>query len=448
MAGEVKIESLAHVARLLDGPLLGNDAVFHGVSTDSRTILEGELFVALQGPNFDGGEYLEMARRRGAAGAIVQNRGDSTLPQIMVGDTLTALGRLAAAWREQFEIPLLAITGSNGKTTVKEMTASILRQFGPGTVTRGNLNNEIGVPLTLLRILPEDRWAVIEMGASGPGEIATLSRIAQPTVALVNNVGTAHLQGFGSVEGIAAAKGEIYSNLRRDGVALINCDLPQAAEWRVLAAGNRIETYGCSGHPSLVGAVIDLNRPFMLSYHGESLEVELPLLGAHNRLNALAAAALSLQTGASLEQVKRGLELVEPVPGRLEIKSGRSGAEIIDDSYNANPESMFRAIELLSAMEGRKILVLGDMGELGVDTPQLHRKVGLEARAAGIDRLYALGSSAVEYPSAFGGGATHFSGCRELLAALEEELKEGVVILVKGSRFMRMERIVEEITKL
>ena len=448
MTGEVKIERLSHIAKLLGSPLIGADTNFHGVSSDSRTIREGELFVALQGPNFNGGEYLEIARQRGAVGAIVQGERSSVLPQIVVDDTLTSLGMVAAAWREQFEVPLLAITGSNGKTTVKEMTASILQQMGPGTVTHGNLNNEIGVPLTLLRISPQDRWVVIEMGASSPGDIALLSRIAQPTVALVNNVGTAHLQGFGSVAQIAKAKGEIYSGLRADGVALINRDLPQAAEWMELAAGRKIETYGCSAASSLVSAVIEEHHSLRLSYQGGSLEVELPLLGSHNRLNAVAAAALSLQAGASLEQVKMGLELVQPVSGRLERKEGRGGAVVIDDSYNANPESMSRAIDLLSGMDGRKVLVLGDMGELGRDTLRLHYQVGLEARLVGIDRLCALGSSAVEYVSAFGSGATHFEEYSQLLTALEDELKEGVIILVKGSRFMKMERLVEGITIL
>lgn len=445
VGGRITIRTLADVARLLGGALDGEDAPFHGVSTDSRTIKKGELFVALQGPNFDGGEYLEMARQRGAVGAIVQQRQSGLLSQIVVEDTLAALGTLAAAWRAQFELPVAAITGSNGKTTVKEMAASILRQLGPGTVTRGNLNNEIGVPLTLLRLSPEDRWAVIEMGASAEGEIAKLSEIAQPTVSLVNNIGSAHLGGFGSVEKIASAKGEIYAGLRADGVALINHDLPQALEWMERSSGERVETYGCSGTPTLLHADIRGQHPLKLTYRGDSIEVELPLPGEHNRLNAMAAAALSIQTGATLQQVRRGLESIQAVPGRLERKAGRGGSTIIDDTYNASPESMQRAIEVLSAHSGRKVLVLGDMGELGRDGPGLHRQVGLDARSAGIDRLYALGNRAAGYVAAFGEAGLHFSEIAPLLEALESELEEDSVILVKGSRFMKMERIVEKI---
>lgn len=447
MGARVTIRTLADVASLLGVALYGESAPFHGVSTDSRTLREGELFVALQGPNFDGGEYLDMAHQRGAVGAIVQQRQSTALPQVVVADTLTALGTLAAAWRGQFDLPVAAITGSNGKTTVKEMAASILRQLGPGTVTEGNLNNEIGVPLTLLHLSPEDRWAVIEMGASGEGEIAKLSEIAQPTVSLVNNVGSAHLGGFGSVEKIASAKGEIYSGLRADGVALINHDLPQASEWMERSSGARVETYGCSGTPSLLRADVREQYPFILTYRGRSIEVELPLPGEHNRLNALAAAALSIQIGATLQQVREGLESMQAVSGRLERKAGRGGSIIIDDTYNASPESMQRAIEVLSACSEKKILVLGDMGELGHDAPRLHHQVGLAARSAGIDRLYALGSQAAEYVSAFGESGFHFSEIAPLLEVLETELEEDSIILVKGSRFMRMERIVENITE-
>ncbi len=445
MGGRITIRTLADVARLLGVALDGEDAPFHGVSTDSRTLQKGELFVALQGANFDGGAYLEMAYQRGAVGAIVQKRQETTLPQIVVADTRAALGTLATAWRGQFDLPVAAVTGSNGKTTVKEMAASILRQLGPGIVTEGNLNNEIGVPLTLLRLSPEDRWAVIEMGASGVGEIARLSEMAQPTISLVNNVGSAHLGGFGSVEKIAAAKGEIYSGLRADGVALINHDLPQATEWMERSSGERIETYGCSSTPSLLHADIQEQHPLILTYRGGSIEVELPLPGEHNRLNAMAAAALAIQIGATLQQVRQGLESMQAVPGRLERKPGRGGSTIIDDTYNASPESMHRAIEVLSTYSERKILVLGDMGELGGDAAELHHQVGRAARSAGIDQLYALGSQAAEYVVAFGGSGLHFDKIGPLLEALESELEEGSVILVKGSRFMRMERIVERI---
>ncbi len=445
MTGEVQIKRLSDVAEILSGQLVGKDSNFHGVSSDTRTVGSGELFVALRGPNFDGGEYLDVALNKGANGAITERAYESELPQIVVGNTLDALGQIAASWRAQFEIPLLAVTGSNGKTTVKEMVASILNQLGPGTVTQGNLNNEIGVPLTLLQISAEDRWAVVEMGASAMGEIAKLSAMAQPTAALVNNVGSAHLGGFGSVEKIARAKGEIYAGLRSDGVALINHDLSEAEGWRASIAERKIETYGSTGSPSLLSAVVETGKPFRISHQGESLEVELPLPGEHNKMNALAAAALSIQAGASLRQVKHGLEDMHPVPGRLEMKLGKDGAAVIDDTYNASPESMMRAIEVISSMEGRKTVVLGDMGELGDEALHLHYEVGVAAKSAGVDQLYALGSNATEYLSGFGEGAVLFESHEQLVTALKEEMDKERIILVKGSRFMKMERIVDGI---
>ena len=440
------LKKLSHIADLLNAPLIGGDSGFRGVSSDTRTLKSGELFVALRGPNFSGGEYLDTALKKGAVGAITDQLYESSLPQIVVTDTLSALGMVASAWRDQFDIPLMAITGSNGKTTVKEMVALILAQLGPGTVTKGNLNNDIGVPLTLFNLSSGDRWAVIEMGASALGEIARLSAIAQPTIALVNNVGSAHLGGFGSIRNIARAKGEIYAGLRSDGVALINCDLPQADDWVAMATGREVQTYGSCCEPSLISAVIKSREPFEISYKGESLKVELPLPGEHNKMNALAAAALAVQAGASLGQVKNGLESMQAIPGRLESKPGRGGAVVVDDTYNASPESMMRAVEVLSSMEGRRILVVGDMGELGEDSPHLHKQIGVMAKSAGIDSMYALGSSASEYVSGFGDGAALFEDSEKLVVALADELAMGRVILVKGSRFMKMEQIVRKIT--
>lgn len=446
MSGVLKIKRLSDVAALLKQPLLGSDRGFHGVSSDSRTVQEGALFVALQGPNFDGSRFLDMAQQRGAVGAIVQQRRPIDLPQIVVEDALQALGVLAQAWRAQFELPLLAITGSNGKTTVKEMAASILRQLGPGTVTQGNLNNEIGVPLTLLRISEKDRWAIVEMGASAVGEIAHLSRMAQPTIALVNNAGAAHLGGFGSRQQIVEAKGELYAELDAAGCALINRDLPQAPRWRALAGASTIVEYGsaksaCS--PDQLQATVSLDSPFTLQLKRQQIEIALPLPGAHNRLNALAAAALALQAGADLQQVQQGLEQMPPVPGRLQFKSGAMGSRLIDDTYNASPESMRSAIAVLQGCTGRRVLVLGDMGEMGDDAAAQHRSVGQAAREAGIEQLLVLGEQAIAYVSGFGGGAEHFNTLQALLERLKLLLNSDTTVLVKGSRFMKMERVVD-----
>ncbi len=441
MADRVTIKRICDVARLLGSPLIGGDAPFKGVSTDSRSIAKGELFIALKGSHFNGEKFLPMALERGAVAALVSDPQDVELPQIVVEDTLQALGTVAAAWRSQFKIPLLAITGSNGKTTVKEMVAAILRQQDTGTVTQGNLNNAIGVPLTLLNISPMDRWAVVEMGASAVGEIDYLARMAAPTASLANNAGAAHLGGFGSLQQIVEAKGEIYSALPEDGVAVINHELPQQAEWSEMASG-RVCYFGYapSNQVSLSGT-IDLSQPFRVSRNGEEVVVDLPLPGEHSRINALAAATLSLQAGATLQQIRRGLEQIQPVAGRLFPLSGRGGATLIDDCYNASPESMRSAIDVLAARTGKRVLVAGDMGEMGEAAAQLHHQIGKYAAEQGVDQLHALGEHAVNVVSGFGGGAAHGS-LETLLEALESSLNDNTTILIKGSRFMKMERVV------
>ena len=447
MSNLITIQHLSDIARVVEGELVGEDGPFSGVSTDSRSIAAGQLFVALKGPNFDGERFLPMAEQQGAAAALVSRPIDSPLPQIVVEDTLQGLGQLAAAWRQQFTVPLLAITGSNGKTTVKEMVAAILQQQGPGTVTQGNLNNEIGVPLTLLQMKPEDCWAVVEMGASAVGDIDYLARMAAPTASLVNNAGAAHLGGFGSRQQIVEAKGEIYSALPRDGVAVINQSLPQQAVWQEMAAGHSLFLFGYTPAEAVeLSGSVALEYPFTLHYQGETVGVELLLSGAHNRSNALAAAALSLQAGATLRQIQVGLEQVQSVPGRLYPLPGRGGSRLIDDCYNASPESMQSAIAVLAAESGRRILVAGDMGELGEDAAQLHRAVGETAAAVAIDQLYTLGEYATDVVAGFGAGGVACSSLESLLSALEPELQPNTVVLIKGSRFMKMERIVEALT--
>ena len=455
---------LSEAARVLKAKHSGRDAGFAGVSTDSRALERDNLFVALHGPHFDGHAFLDQAMQRGAAAALVDRAVETALPVMRVQDTRAGLGQLAAAWRARHTMPLVAVTGSNGKTTVKEMIAAILSQRGPLLVTQGNLNNDIGVPLTLLRLERTHRHAVIEMGANHPGEIGYLTRIARPTVALITNAGPAHLEGFGSIEGVARAKGEIYQGLSMDGIAVINSDDIYAPLWRELADAHRVITFGLVapgrpvpatlGRPCPSQAPADVRAEWRAEGSGSALqlstpegatEVKLPLPGRHNVMNALAAAAAALAAGAALSDIKKGLEAMRPVHGRLERTTGIKGAELIDDTYNANPASLQAALDVLAACATRKWLVLGDMGELGEDAAALHEQAGEWARAAGVEALYATGELSRHAARTFGAGSEHFANHAALIAALTGRLERengGVTILVKGSRSAHMEEVV------
>ena len=439
---------LSRAAEVLDGELQGPDVRFEGVSTDSRSVEPGNLFVALVGERFDGHEYLAQAAGRGAAAAAVCREVPAELPLVRVADTRRALGRLAAFWRRRFEIPLVAVTGSNGKTTVKEMTAAILGAGREVLATRGNLNNDIGVPLTLFRLDERHRAAVIEMGANHPGEIAWLTTIAAPTVAVITNAGPAHLEGFGSLEGVAEAKGEIYSGLRPGGTAVVNADDAFADLWRSLAAPRDVLTFGldrpadlsADWRPAGGGSRLSLRTPWGYA------ELELPLPGRHNVINALAASAAALAAGASLDEVVQGLGGMRAVSGRLQFLAGIAGARIIDDTYNANPASLGAALEVLAATPGEHWLVLGDMGELGPGAAELHAEAGRQAAASGVSRLFTLGELAGEAARAFDGHARAYQDREALLGDLREAMHGDLVILVKGSRRMRMEQVVEALT--
>jgi len=441
--------TLATAAKVLKGSLHGDDAVFTGVSTDTRTLARGELFVALTGPNFDGHAFLDTAARQGAAGAIVARVDRAPLPTVQVADPRLALGDLAAHWRGQFRIPVLAVTGSNGKTTVKNMIAAILAERGPTLATRGNLNNDIGVPLTLLRLKPGDEYAVIEMGMNHAGEIDYLSRMTRPTVALVNNAAAAHLAGLGTVEAIARAKGEIYAGLATDGIAIVNADDAFAGLWRKLAAPHRILTFGLD-HPADVTAeytLDDTGSTIRLHTPQGGITMRLPLLGRHNVLNALAAGSAAQAAGASLADIQAGLEKLKAVAGRLEVKRGLNGARVLDDTYNANPGSLTAGIEVLRAASGERLLVLGDMGELGPTAADIHRRVGELAKRVGIERLYAVGELSRAAVEAFGAGAQHYASHEALADDLRQVLHAGMTVLVKGSRLMKMERVVTGIVE-
>jgi len=441
--------TLATAAAVLNGTLSGADTTFTGVSTDTRTLARGDLFVALTGPNFDGHAFLDIAANSGAAGAVVARADRAPLPIVQVADTRLALGQLAAHWRRQFRIPVVAVTGSNGKTTVKNMIAAILGERGPTLATRGNLNNDIGVPLTLLRLRRGDQHAVIEMGMNHANEIDYLTRLANPTVALVNNAAPAHLAGLGSVEAIAYAKGEIYAGLGDDGIAIINADDAFAGLWRRLAAPHRIISFGLE-QPADVTAV------YTLDAGGSELELRTPqggismrlsLLGRHNVMNALAAGSAALAAGASLADIQAGLEKLKAVSGRLEVKRGANGARVLDDTYNANPGSLAAGIEVLRTAGGERLLVLGDMGELGPTATDIHRRVGELAKRVGIERLYAVGELSRAAVEAFGAGARHFATHEQLVDDLRQVLHGGMTVLVKGSRFMKMESVVAGITE-
>jgi len=437
---------LNEAAAAIGARATGPDVEFTRVETDTRKLTPGCLFVALRGPNFDGHAFVDRAIELGAAAVMVGESSGSRLPThptLIVDDTRLALGRLAAWHRGLMPAKVAAITGSNGKTTVKEMLAAICRAVAGGDAvlaTQGNLNNDIGMPLTLLGLTPAHRFAVIEMGMNHPGEIDTLTHIARPDVALVNNALRAHLEGLGSIEAVARAKGEIYAGLGHDGIAIVNADDPNAELWREMNAGRKTLTFGIAEGTSVRLVCPD---PLALMTPAGPIKARLQVPGAHNALNAAAAAACALALGIAPLAIADGLAAYAGVKGRLQTHPCILGATLIDDSYNANPDSVAAAIDVLAARRGTRILVLGDMGELGTDAAALHREAGDRARAAGIDRLLCIGELSLECVQAFGPGGMHFERIEELLAEIEQALGPDVTVLVKGSRFMRMERVVQ-----
>lgn len=445
--------TLGDFALACGGRLEGADRSYSGVSTDSRSITAGELFVALRGPRFNGHEFVGAAAAAGAAGAVVDTLQPVQLSQIVVSDTQAALATAANRWREQFAIPLIGVAGSNGKTTAKEMTASILSQAGSCLATRGNLNNHIGVPLTLFRLEPEHRFAVVEMGANNPGEVAALVKIARPTIGMITNAGAEHLEGFGSLEGVARAEGEMVEGLAPDAVAVINADDRFAGLWRSLTRA-RVVTFGlnagadftASDLHSDVGPQGFITR-FTLKCPLGTTSITLRLAGRHNISNALAAAAAATAAGVDLQHVAAGLGAMRAVAGRLQFKIARNGAWVIDDSYNANPSSVRAAIDVLADLSsGRKWLVLGDMAELGAFAESSHAEVGEYARQRGIDRLFATGALTPLAVERFGTGGQWFPDSDALAQALDSAATSDVRMLIKGSRMNRLERVVEALT--
>ncbi|MBS1228588.1 MAG: UDP-N-acetylmuramoylalanyl-D-glutamyl-2,6-diaminopimelate/D-alanyl-D-alanyl ligase [Proteobacteria bacterium] len=423
---------------------------FSAVSTDSRAVAAGELFIALRGENFDGHEFVAAARERGAVAAVVADAAaesltEAGLPLLVVADTRLALGALAASWRSRFSLPLIAVTGSNGKTTTKEMIASILKAAfgGDVLVTPGNFNNDIGLPLTLLKLNSSHRAAIIEMGMNHPGEIAYLARIARPTVAVVTNAQRAHLAGMGSLETIAAEKGSIFEGLDASGTAVFSADDRWADLWRAQSANCRVLNFSFERAAPVTGSyqVRGLENRLNLSLAGEPIEVVLAMPGAHNARNALAAAAVAVAAGIAPAAVRSGLAAFRGIKGRLQRRAGANGSTLLDDTYNANPDSVRAGIDVLAATVGKKILVLGDMGEIGDMTGQFHDEIGGYAKSQGIDRLFAFGESSALAALNFGAGGQHFKKIETLIESLTSELTAETTVLVKGSRFMHMERV-------
>ena len=438
---------LSEIALVTKGNLVGTDVEIKSVGTDSRAIQAQQLFVALKGENFDGHDYAAQSLQQGAAAVLVSANVAS--PAVLVKNTRLALGELAAHWRQKFSMPVVAITGSNGKTTVKEMLAAILRAAAGADekvlATQGNLNNDIGLPLTMLNLNQQHEFAVFEMGMNHLGEIRYLTKLAKPNVALVNNAGSAHIGELGSYEAIAEAKGEIFEGLDSDGIAIINADDKFADYWKKCAAKNKQMTFG-------LNSVADVTARFVLNPMSSDIQlitpignvnIDLPAPGEHNVRNAIAAATAALAIHVPLNKIAQGLTHFSGVQGRLQSKPGVAGAQIIDDTYNANPASMKAAIDVLAANQGKRIFVMGDMAELGEGAPKMHAEIGAYAKSAGIDSFFAVGKLTNEAAKAFGPSAQHFENIELLADALKKQMNSNVTVLVKGSRSARMERVVD-----
>ncbi len=440
---------LSEVASFTKGYLVGKDLAIVSVSIDTRTLLKGDLYIAIKGQNFDGHAFIEQAEKAGAGAVLVEYELETQLPQIVVKDTHKALAELASAWKNQSDVKTIAVTGSNGKTTVKEMIAAILAVNAKVHFTKGNLNNDIGVPLTLLKLQQKHQYAVVEMGANHLGEIKYSSHYAQPDVAVITNVGAAHIEGFGSLEGVARAKGEIIEGLSATGIAVLNKDDDFYPLWSDIAGDRQVLSFGLdktadiNAHAILVR--VENNEfftQFTLSTATDEVAIQLKLAGQHNVVNALAAAASCLSVGVGLQQIKQGLEYLKPVQGRLQPLVGAHGDLVIDDTYNANPSSVKVALDVLTQCQGESWVVLGALGEMGVDSKIIHKELGELIKSMNVDRLLTIGADAEFTANAFGDGADFFTDQAQLIAELKKQLTGNESVLVKGSRAQKMENVV------
>jgi len=440
------------LANVLATNYQGDNQQVVNINTDTRSICDGEVFLALKGPNFDGHKFIADAKQKGAIGVIVQNAVETDIPQFIVPDTRLALGSIGAAVMAQVSPKTIAITGSVGKTTVKEMCAAILSVHGDVLATKGNFNNDIGVPLTLLRLEPQHRFAVIELGANHLGEIAYTTAMTKPDVAAVCNVAAAHLEGFGDLMGVAKAKGEIFDGLKDDGVAIVNCDSEFSQYWLDKLKGRNVKCFSTTEKLDIWAEDISLNAQarasFTLCTKDKKVPVTLALPGKHNISNALIAAALTSEFNVSLEEIANALATMGEVKGRVNLIEVSDLLTVIDDTYNANVKSVKAAIDLLGDMQGHRILALGDMGELGEDARQYHQEVGEYAKAQGIDELFTLGVLSRYASDVFELPNRHFSNREQMLQQLQASLvkaKQKSIVVVKGSRSSRMELLVTDL---
>jgi len=440
------IATLSFAADSMQGILRGDDNTFDGVSIDSRTIQAGELFIALSGPNFDGKKFVSQARGKGAVAAVVDSIVEDEIAQIEVDDARLALGQLGAIWRGQHAVTVIGITGSNGKTTLKDLTAACLSAVSPTLATQGNLNNDIGMPLMMSRIDKTHQFVILEMGANHAGEIAYLTSLAKPKVVAITNAAAAHLEGFGSIEDVAHAKAEILQGNVQPDIAILNADDEYYSYWMSLVENCNVLSFGLDENADIRADQIEIGNGqtrFTLHLPDTKLDLTVPLAGAHNVRNACAAAAIATALDVPSEKIKAALESVEPIAGRLQTLQSRSGATLYDDSYNANPLSVIAAAEYLVSLPGENWLVLGDMAELGEDAAQMHHDVGESIRRVGVDRLYTFGELSRNAADAFGERASAYESIAALIEGVSEGLTSDVNVLVKGSRSMRMERVVD-----
>lgn len=450
---------LSEIAKALNATVIGEDVNVLSIGTDSRDIRAGQLFVALKGEHFDGNAYAADAITRGAAAAVISDADVEVSPAVLVGDTKAALGELAHYWRQKFSIPVVAVTGSNGKTTVKEMLASILNvASGAVLATKGNFNNDIGMPLTLLNMRAEHQYAVIEMGMNHEGEIRYLSNIAQPQVAVINNAGTAHIGELGSREAIAQAKGEIFEGLSDGGIAVINAEDDFAPYWQSLNMERKVITFGMEttglSEAADVSATVEtqaMQTAVKLKAPSGTVAFNLNVLGKHNVSNALAASAVAVALGIDNETIAIGLAQFDGVQGRLQQQIGYQGAVVIDDTYNANPDSMKAAIDVLMNQQSddvnHTVFVMGDMAELGDDAGEMHAAIGQYANQQNVSKLLSFGQLSQLASDAFGTQGLHFQTFEALVDAVKKEMHAGACVLVKGSRSMQMERVVEAVVE-
>ena len=440
--------SLDEISAILHGDMIGAQAMISGVSIDTRTLSTGDVYLAINGEQFDGHDFIAQAQQQGAVALIVSKKVESDLPQIIVKDTRLALAELAGALRDKLPLKVCAITGSNGKTTVKEMIAAILAVNAQVLFTQGNFNNDIGVPLTLLRLNQQHQFAVIEMGANHQGEIAYTSHYAKADVAVITNVGAAHIEGFGSIAGVAQAKAEIIQSLADDGVAILNADDHFYSLWKELAGKRNVRSFGLTQAADVTAEKIvtrlqgqQFNTSFDLVVD-EKVPVELNLAGEHNVKNALAASAACLALGIELKQIQAGLQSVKAVNGRLQLFASDSGIKLINDTYNANPASLKVALEVLKQCPGESWLALGAFGELGAESAQIHSEMGRQIKQAGVQRLFATGAMAENTVQAFGAGAEYFAAQDDLISSIKQQITAEQTLLVKGSRAQKMEVVV------